>query len=84
PAISSIFGSSTDATISFITPRQPALRLSNLSASSILQQEGTSFCITHRSAITRLEPEDFDDLYSLPPYDEDTTLNFPPQRNSLS
>ncbi|CAG8461522.1 39274_t:CDS:2, partial [Gigaspora margarita] len=36
------------------------------------------------SPIPGPEPEDLDDSHSLPPYDEDTTLNFSPQRNSLS
>ncbi|CAG8839921.1 23963_t:CDS:2, partial [Gigaspora margarita] len=84
PAVSPISGPSTKATSSFITPRQPVSRLSNLSASPILQREGTSFFITHCSAITRLEPEDLDDSLSLPPYNEDTTfINFPPRRNFL-
>ncbi|CAG8852854.1 39140_t:CDS:2, partial [Gigaspora margarita] len=52
--------------------------------SSISRSKGTSSLITHQSTITRLEPEDLDDPFSLPPYNEDTTvINFPLQRNSL-
>ncbi|CAG8847014.1 17516_t:CDS:2, partial [Gigaspora margarita] len=84
PDISPIPRSSTQATSSFITPCHPISNLTNLAASPILRQEGTSSLITHRSITTRLEPEDLDDPFSLPPYNEDTTvINFPPQRNSL-
>ncbi|CAG8849570.1 2531_t:CDS:1, partial [Gigaspora margarita] len=76
--------SSTKATSSFITPRRPISSLSNLAASPILRREGASSLITYRSITTRLEPEDLDDPFSLPPYNEDTTvINFPLRRNFL-
>ncbi|CAG8854491.1 41570_t:CDS:2, partial [Gigaspora margarita] len=74
PDISPIPGSSTKATSSFITPRHPIPSLSNLAVSPILRREGISFFITHRSITTQLEPEDLDDPFSLPPYNEDTTF----------
>ncbi|CAG8851649.1 16926_t:CDS:1, partial [Gigaspora margarita] len=84
PDISSIPRSSTEASSSFITPRRSIPSLSNLAVSSILRREGISSFITHRSITTRLEPEDLDNSFSLPPYNEDTTvINFPPRRNSL-
>ncbi|CAG8850643.1 39506_t:CDS:2, partial [Gigaspora margarita] len=76
--------SSTKATLSFITPRRPISSLSNLTVSPILQREGTSSFITYQFITTRLEPEDLNDPFSLPSYNEDTTvINFSPQRNSL-
>ncbi|CAG8851344.1 33727_t:CDS:2, partial [Gigaspora margarita] len=52
--------------------------------SPIPRSKGISSFITHRSITTRLEPEDLDDPFSLPPYNEDTTvINFPPRRNFL-
>ncbi|CAG8848985.1 10397_t:CDS:2, partial [Gigaspora margarita] len=82
--ISPIPRSSTEATLSFITPRRPIPSLSNLAVSPILRREGISSFITHQSITTRLEPEDLDNPFSLPPYNEDTTvINFPPRRNSL-
>ncbi|CAG8841284.1 27886_t:CDS:2, partial [Gigaspora margarita] len=69
--------SSIEATSSFITPRCPIPSLSNLAASPILRQEGTSSLITHRSITTRLEPEDLNNPFFLPPYNEDTTETDP-------
>ncbi|CAG8815055.1 45394_t:CDS:2, partial [Gigaspora margarita] len=84
PDISPISGSSTEATSSFITPRHYIPSLSNLAVSPILRREGISSFIIYRSITTRLEPKDLDDPFSLPPYNEDTTvINFPPRRNSL-
>ncbi|CAG8855494.1 16548_t:CDS:2, partial [Gigaspora margarita] len=80
PAISPIPRSSTKAISSFITPRRPIPSLSNLAVSPILRREGISSFITHRSITTRLEPEDLDDPFSLPSYNENTTvINFPPE-----
>ncbi|CAG8853770.1 17835_t:CDS:1, partial [Gigaspora margarita] len=84
PDISPIPRSSTKASSSFIILRRPIPSLSNLAVSPILRQEGISFFITHRSITTRLEPEDLDDPFSSPLYNEDTTvINFPLRRNSL-
>ncbi|CAG8830098.1 39529_t:CDS:2, partial [Gigaspora margarita] len=84
PDISPIPRSCTKATSSFITPRRPISSLSNLAASPILRREGIFSFITYQSITTRLEPEDLDDPFSLPPYNEDTTvINFLPRRNSL-